>query len=184
MVLLIFFPFSFQVVSGGKVTRLDPTSSLAATLMPADSTPFVIILQQSLHRETSTKAWCERCNKYQFTTQIRELKKLPTILNINACANLPEERAFWMRTLPKDLAKRWAPSRIAMVLNRNSGLAVFDLDVETLDEVRDRLDKDDALSEIVVYELKASVAEIRDESDAAHLVAQIKGKDLKMKPAT
>lgn len=48
---------------------------------------FASILKSSLKRETHTKAWCEKCSRYQLTEQSRQLKTLPNILCINTASS-------------------------------------------------------------------------------------------------
>ncbi|KAJ3080721.1 poly(A)-specific ribonuclease [Quaeritorhiza haematococci] len=47
-------------------------------------TPFTTVLQQSIQKETHTKAWCDRCARYQPTSQIKYLRRLPFVMSINA----------------------------------------------------------------------------------------------------
>lgn len=55
---------------------------------------FASILKFSLLRETHTKAWCEKCSRYQLTEQHRQLHTLPNILCINT-ASSKSDIEFW-----------------------------------------------------------------------------------------
>ena len=53
------------------------------------------ILCSSLCPEQVTPAWCEKCKKYQPTTQSRRLRALPHTLSLNAGMDNPSDIAFW-----------------------------------------------------------------------------------------
>ena len=58
-------------------------------------TSFAQVLCASLCPEQVTPAWCERCRKYQPTTQSRRLQSLPFTLSVNAGMDNPGDLAFW-----------------------------------------------------------------------------------------
>jgi len=49
------------------------------------TTEIAQLLTQALYRENQTKAWCDKCRKYQPTVQIKPLHALPPAFAIN-CA--------------------------------------------------------------------------------------------------
>ena len=53
------------------------------------------VLCSSLCPEQMTPAWCERCRKYQPTSQCRRLQSLPYTLSINTGMDNPGDVAFW-----------------------------------------------------------------------------------------
>jgi hypothetical protein len=55
-------------------------------------------LQQSIHREISTKAWCDYCKKYQLLTQYKRLLRLPCILGVNANITNESDFACWLES--------------------------------------------------------------------------------------
>ena len=57
--------------------------------------PFGQVLCSSLCTEQVTPAWCEKCRKYQPTTQSRRLQSLPYTLSLNAGMDNPGDLAFW-----------------------------------------------------------------------------------------
>jgi len=58
-------------------------------------TIFGSVLCSSLCPEQVTPAWCEKCKKYQPTTQSRRLRSLPFTLSLNAGMDNPGDLAFW-----------------------------------------------------------------------------------------
>lgn len=56
---------------------------------------FAEVLKRSLCLEQTTQAWCEKCEKYQPTTQSRKLKNLPDILAINCGMDSANDINFW-----------------------------------------------------------------------------------------
>ncbi|KAI8820757.1 ubiquitin carboxyl-terminal hydrolase-domain-containing protein [Fimicolochytrium jonesii] len=125
----------------------------------ADST-FVGILQSSINRVSSTKAWCETCKKYQPTSQYRKLQRPPNVLSINACATTEEELELF-RADPT-----FVPARLALVFD-NDELSILHLDDE-------QLLPSSPTALVAVYELSASVVEIREEKQLPHLVSHIR----------
>jgi PAB-dependent poly(A)-specific ribonuclease subunit 2 len=47
---------------------------------------FISLLRSSIARESHTKAWCDKCARYQLTEQKRYLATLPNLLCINSAA--------------------------------------------------------------------------------------------------
>lgn len=79
------------------------TSSFQFDLVLPEQTPtnpsgseatFLSVLHNTLKRETHTKAWCEKCARYQLTEQRREITNLPNILVINTAAS-KADMEFW-----------------------------------------------------------------------------------------
>ena len=56
---------------------------------------FGSVLCSSLCPEQVTPAWCEKCKKYQPTTQSRRLRSLPYTLSLNAGMDNPADLQFW-----------------------------------------------------------------------------------------
>jgi len=56
---------------------------------------FGSVLCSSLCPEQVTPAWCEKCKKYQPTTQSRRLQSLPYTLSLNAGMDNPGDLTFW-----------------------------------------------------------------------------------------
>eukprot|EP00088_Acartia_fossae_P045284 TRINITY_DN4865_c0_g1_i2.p1 TRINITY_DN4865_c0_g1~~TRINITY_DN4865_c0_g1_i2.p1 ORF type:complete len:942 (-),score=230.14 TRINITY_DN4865_c0_g1_i2:411-3098(-) len=81
-------------------TVTDNLPLLCNLIYPEQSTlkqkiSFAEILCSSLCPEQVTQAWCEKCRKYQPTTQSRRLCSLPYTLSLNAGMDNPADIAFW-----------------------------------------------------------------------------------------
>lgn len=57
--------------------------------------PFDDVVCSSLCPDQSTQAWCERCKKYQPTSQRRTLRTLPHVLSLNAGMDNQQDIDFW-----------------------------------------------------------------------------------------
>jgi len=81
-------------------TVSDNLPLLCNLIYPEQSTlkhqiSFAEILSSSLCPEQVTQAWCEKCRKYQPTTQSRRLRSLPYTLSLNAGMDNPADISFW-----------------------------------------------------------------------------------------
>ncbi|KAJ3339561.1 poly(A)-specific ribonuclease [Entophlyctis luteolus] len=127
------------------VSNVQATSS---SLAPPTLPPFSHLLEASLQKESSAKAWCTQCSKYQLTSQVKRIRCLPNVVSINlklAMSPSPSddsESAF-------EGMNNWLPLRIALVLS-DSQLRVFDL--EKGDAFR--VDEYEGSADIAVYDLK------------------------------
>uniref|UniRef100_T1JEQ0 PAN2-PAN3 deadenylation complex catalytic subunit PAN2 n=1 Tax=Strigamia maritima TaxID=126957 RepID=T1JEQ0_STRMM len=72
-----------------------PNPEVMSPGKPPPNYTFSDILKRSLCLEQVTQAWCEKCEKYQPTTQARRLKNLPDILSINCGLDSPQSLSFW-----------------------------------------------------------------------------------------
>ncbi|KAJ3066088.1 poly(A)-specific ribonuclease [Podochytrium sp. JEL0797] len=130
---------------------------------PATLPKFGTLLQEALQKETSAKAWCSRCNKYQLTTQSKQIKALPNFISLNLKLQLGDDAETVMDAYPD-----WMPMRIAIVLT-GSELSVFELDKDAF-----KMAEFDG-SEVAIYDLKGVISEIKNDEDVAksHLVSHI-----------
>jgi len=81
-------------------TTTDNLLLLCNLVYPEQSTlkqkvTFPEILCSSLCPEQVTPAWCEKCKKYQPTTQSRRLRSLPYTLSLNAGMDNQADISFW-----------------------------------------------------------------------------------------
>ena len=53
------------------------------------------IICSSLCPEQTTPAWCDKCRKYQTTTQTRNIRSMPCVLSLNCGNDNPQDLAFW-----------------------------------------------------------------------------------------
>jgi PAB-dependent poly(A)-specific ribonuclease subunit 2 len=84
----------------------DVTSTMSKNSL---NDTFAGLLKATLIRESHTKAWCEKCARYQLTEQKRTILSLPNILCINSAAaasKAEKEHDFW-----KSKNSSWLPLR-------------------------------------------------------------------------
>lgn len=100
----------YETVRESRTFQYDmiyPESSMSSSSTPGVSTvppdsnqsfsgdaTFSNILRSSIFRTTHTKAWCEKCGRYQLTEQKRMLSSLPNVLCVNAAAS-KADFDFW-----------------------------------------------------------------------------------------
>jgi len=56
---------------------------------------FSSLLQNSITRDQKTQAWCEKCRKYQLSSQKRRVKSIPDIINVNCQVEHEKDYEFW-----------------------------------------------------------------------------------------
>ena len=62
-------------------------------MITAGEIPFTSVLARSLTPEKFTPAWCDNCQKFTPTLQLRKLTKLPQILALNC--GLEAQQVFY-----------------------------------------------------------------------------------------
>ncbi len=90
--------FSMSKCLSCKHTMTRETRSFQYDLTPSDKAgndSFAALLRSSIARENHTKAWCDKCARYQLTEQKRYLVSLPNILCINSAAAANKDIDFW-----------------------------------------------------------------------------------------
>ncbi|TPX57736.1 hypothetical protein PhCBS80983_g03604 [Powellomyces hirtus] len=130
---------------------------------PGKQTPsdtFVGILQNSINRVSTTKAWCNTCKRYQPTNQYRNLQRPPNFLSINACATNEDELELYRSDIP------FIPARLAMVFD-NGTLTIQPLDRNSTTAIAP------PTAQLAIYDLVATVVEIKEENEVPHLVAHM-----------
>lgn len=120
---------------------------------------FAEIFQHSINRETHSKTWCQECEAYQMTTQKKVLTELPSFICVNANVNSSSELDLW-------ISSDWLPLRIGLAL-QGENLRVLDMDKEE--------DISQYAASIAVYDLRASIAEIKIDNKPTHMVGHING---------
>ncbi|XP_033221398.1 PAN2-PAN3 deadenylation complex catalytic subunit PAN2 isoform X2 [Belonocnema kinseyi] len=66
---------------------------------PTEEIPFTSVLAKSMTPEKVTPAWCETCQKYAPTLQLRRLTKLPQILALNCGLDTQKDKIFWQNQM-------------------------------------------------------------------------------------
>lgn len=77
----------------------------------APKNSFSQILKASVERETTSRGWCSRCQRYQSLATRKTIHSVPAVLVLNAAINSPEARQFW--SIPG-----WLPEEIGVILDK------------------------------------------------------------------
>jgi PAB-dependent poly(A)-specific ribonuclease subunit 2 len=80
---------------GTTSSRMSHVSSLELSKL---GNSFIENMINSLERISQTRAWCEKCKKYQMVTAIKSIRTLPKLLNIKIPVNdRKNDRKIWSR---------------------------------------------------------------------------------------
>ena len=123
---------------------------------------FSHVLKSSIERETTSRGWCNRCNRYQSLATKKTIHSAPAVLMINAAINSPEAKALW--AIPG-----WLPEEIGVIINDGQFFCFQG------EEINIHLKR--GTHNITVYSLIGLVAEIDSgQHQKSHLVSLINGK--------
>ncbi|OLN95998.1 PAB-dependent poly(A)-specific ribonuclease subunit PAN2 [Colletotrichum chlorophyti] len=61
----------------------------------APKVTFSQILKSSVERETTSKGWCSRCQRYQTIATRKTIHSIPAVFMLNTAISSPEHRRFW-----------------------------------------------------------------------------------------
>ncbi|TPX70585.1 hypothetical protein SpCBS45565_g01672 [Spizellomyces sp. 'palustris'] len=145
---------------------VDLTYSWKGSHAKSTKDRFGDVLQHSINRASSTKAWCNSCKRYQPTTQFRRLQRPPNVLSINAGATTEEDLDLY-----RSEDKPWLPPRIALILDGSK------LTVKELGAGETSIDIASETAEVAMYDLMATVVEIGEGKELPHLVAHVRVDD-------
>ncbi|KAH6566063.1 hypothetical protein BASA50_010163 [Batrachochytrium salamandrivorans] len=126
------------------------------------SPDFLELLSSSINRGSSTRAWCDQCQKYQMVTQTRKLNGFPYILSLNSNISNDAESEIWLGEGP---GTDFLPKSFALKKD-SDGLIVVDFD-ELPTEVNFNS------TDVVIYDLRTVVSSIQFENETPHLVSCI-----------
>ena len=104
---------------------------------------FTEVLKLSLSSSTQTKAWCEKCKRYNLLTQTKRPESLPTILNISANVVGEDDVEAWIEEHTRCSSSNLKssepkgprlPSRIGIIVS-DGAVEVWDLDSAANSEI-------------------------------------------------
>lgn len=72
---------------------------------------FSQVLKSSIERETTSRGWCSRCQRYQSLATRKTIHSAPAVLMLNAAINSPEAKQFW--AIPG-----WLPEEIGIIIDQ------------------------------------------------------------------
>lgn len=132
----------------------------------APRTTFSQVLKMGVERETASKGWCSRCQRYQNLQMRKTIKSVPAVLAINTAITTQEHRRLW--TTPG-----WLPEEIGIIVDQGQ---FFCFEGEDL-----KLHLQRGIHNTTVYSLIGMVVNIESVSpQKSHLVGMINGKPFQL----
>ncbi|KAH8816153.1 PAB-dependent poly(A)-specific ribonuclease subunit PAN2 [Xylogone sp. PMI_703] len=127
----------------------------ARTVKPS----FSQVLKASVERETTSRGWCSRCQRYQSLATRKTIHSVPAVLMLNAAANSPEAKQYW--AIPG-----WLPDEIGVILDQGQFFCYQGDDM--------KLHLQRGIHNIVVYSLVGVAADIDSgQHQKSHLVSLV-----------
>jgi PAB-dependent poly(A)-specific ribonuclease subunit 2 len=128
----------------------------------ATKTTFSQVLKMGVERETTTKGWCSRCQRYQTLQTRKTIHSVPAVLTLNTGATTLEQRRLWA-------TPGWLPEEIGIIVDEGQ---FFCFEGEDL-----KLHLQRGIHDIAVFSLVGFVINIESgQPPKPHLVSMINGK--------
>ncbi|EAQ84938.1 hypothetical protein CHGG_08952 [Chaetomium globosum CBS 148.51] len=122
-------------------------------------TTFSQVLKTGVERETASKGWCSRCQRYQNLQMRKTIHSVPAVLAINSAISSQEHRKLWA-------TPGWLPEEIGIIVDQGQ---FFCFEGEDL-----KLHLQRGMHNITVYSLIGMVVNIESSSpQKTHLVSVI-----------
>jgi PAB-dependent poly(A)-specific ribonuclease subunit 2 len=122
-------------------------------------TTFSQVLKTGVERETASKGWCSRCQRYQNLQMRKTIHSVPAVLAINTAISSQEHRRLWA-------TPGWLPEEIGIIVDQGQ---FFCFEGEDL-----KLHLQRGMHNITVYSLIGMVVNIESSSpQKTHLVSVI-----------
>lgn len=138
-----------------------PKGAAAARGGRATKTTFSQVLKMGVERETASKGWCSRCQRYQNLQMRRTIHSVPAVLAVNAAVSTAEHRRLWSTS-------GWLPEEIGVIVDQRQ---FFCFEGEDL-----KLHLQRGIHNITVYSLVGMVVNIESSApQKPHLVGMING---------
>ncbi|KAI9054308.1 hypothetical protein LZ554_001476 [Drepanopeziza brunnea f. sp. 'monogermtubi'] len=121
---------------------------------------FSQILKSSIERDSTSRGWCSRCQRYQSLATKKTVHSVPAVLMLNAAVNSPEAKQFW--AIPG-----WLPEEIGIIIDPQGQLFCYQGDDLKLHIQR-------GIHSIAVYSLVGVATEITSGlNQKPHLVSLV-----------
>lgn len=138
-----------------------PSPKPSARGARATKTTFSQVLKMGVERETASKGWCSRCQRYQNLQMRKTIHSVGAILTINTAVSTPEHRRLWS-------TPGWLPEEIGIIVDQGQ---FFCFEGEDL-----KLHLQRGIHNISVYSLIGVVVNCESSSpQKSHLVSMING---------
>ncbi|KAB5583054.1 ubiquitin carboxyl-terminal hydrolase-domain-containing protein [Coniochaeta sp. 2T2.1] len=124
-------------------------------------TTFSQVLKASIERETTSKGWCSRCQRYQTLQTRKTIRDIPAVLALNAAVQTAEHRRLWA-------TPGWLPEEIGVIVDPGTG-QFFCYEGEDL-----KLHLQRGMHNVRVYSLVGVVVNVEGETGMrGHLVGMV-----------
>jgi PAB-dependent poly(A)-specific ribonuclease subunit 2 len=128
----------------------------------APKASFSQILKSSVERETSSRGWCSRCQRYQSLATRKTIHSVPAVLMLNAAITTPDAKQFWA-------TPGWLPEEIGVIVDQGQFFCYQGEDL--------KLHLQRGIHNITVYSLIGLAADIDSgQHQKSHLVSLVNGK--------
>ncbi|RBR26581.1 uncharacterized protein FIESC28_00578 [Fusarium coffeatum] len=138
---------------------LYPSAKVGGRNAKMPRTTFSQVLKNSVERETTSKGWCSRCQRYQTIATRKSIHSIPSVLMLNTAITNQEQRALWS-------TPGWLPEEIGIIVEREQ---FFCYEGEDL-----KLHLQRGMHNIKVYSLTGMAINIESgQTQKSHLVSMI-----------
>lgn len=129
----------------------------------AVKTTFSQVLKTSVERETTSKGWCSRCQRYQTLQTRKTIHNIPAVLTLNAAVQTQEHRRLWA-------TPGWLPEEIGVIVDHTGQF--FCYEGEDL-----KLHLQRGMHPVTVYSLVGVVVNVEggEQGPRGHLVGMVNG---------
>lgn len=129
----------------------------------AVKTTFSQVLKTSVERETTSKGWCSRCQRYQTLQTRKTIHNIPAVMMLNAAVTSMEHRRLWA-------TPGWLPEEIGVIVDHTGQF--FCYEGEDL-----KLHLQRGIHSVRVYSLVGVVVNVEGGEQGAkgHLVGMVNG---------
>lgn len=123
---------------------------------------FSQVLKSSVERETTSKGWCSRCQRYQTIATRKTIHNIPAVLMLNTAITSHDHRMLWS-------TPGWLPEEIGIIVEQGQ---FFCYEGEDL-----KLHLQRGIHNITVYSLIGMATNIEGgQTQKPHLVSMVNGK--------
>lgn len=135
----------------------------------APKTTFSQVLKMGVERETASKGWCNRCQRYQNIQMRKTIQGVPAVLTVNTVISTADHRRLWA-------TPGWLPEEIGIIVDQGQ---FFCFEGEDL-----KLHLQRGIHNIAVYSLIGMVVNIESSSplQKSHLVSMVNGESWLRQP--
>ncbi|KAF5670593.1 pab-dependent poly(A)-specific ribonuclease subunit PAN2 [Fusarium heterosporum] len=117
------------------------------------------VLKNSVERETTSKGWCSRCQRYQTIATRKSIHSIPAVLMLNTAITNQEQRVLWS-------TPGWLPEEIGIIVEKGQFYCYEGEDL--------KLHLQRAAHNITVYSLTGMAINIESgQTQKSHLVSMV-----------